>query len=196
MNHEDLARELADFWLPTLQERDWEGRREVVNEVRAELCEYLPTGEEYESVSASFVAAVIDALGAPPVIRSAQASIYCFSSDQDHWGAAFAWQYVQGEETEDLSKFMETVCKDRRRWPRYLIDMITRIWVRGEALRCRLVDLSRGGARIAAPTGYRALPGPGTPIRVAVPNGNVREAVVVFAGQGRAGLQFSRSEYL
>lgn len=194
MSHEELARELADFWLPALRERDWEGCLEVLDEIHAQLYQDLPTIEEYESVTSRFVAAVIERFGAPPINNAAQARIYAASASEEHIGAAFAWEYgdrvTNAEEESARAAEPPPWGHERRRWPRRMVDKLTRAWIRGEAIRCRLVDLSKGGARIAT-FGGAALPEPGTPIRVAVPEGEVREAVVVFSRQGRAGVQFA-----
>lgn len=194
MNHDELARELADFWLPALRERDWEGCLEVLDEIHAQLYQDLATIEEYESVTSRFVAAVIDRLGAPPITNAAQARIYAASAEEEHIGAAFAWEYgdpaANGGEDAAGAGEAPPWGHERRRWPRRMVDKRTRAWIRGEAIRCRLVDLSRGGARIAT-LGGTTLPEPGTPIRVAVPEGEVREGVVVFSREGRAGLQFA-----
>lgn len=189
MNHEELARELAEFWLPALVDRDWKGRLEVLDEIHAQLYQDLPTLEEYDSVASRFVAAVIERLGAPPVHDDAQAQIYATSSDEEHWGAAFAWQYGQPSEPAAPSQPGPTA-RERRRWPRQWVDKLTEAWVQGEAIRCRLIDLSRGGARIAT-FGSVTPPAPGTAIHVAVPEDRIREAIVVFSSRGNAGLRFA-----
>lgn len=40
---------------------------------------------------------------------------------------------------------------ERRRHIRYVVDLPTQIVVNGRVIRCQLVDVSRGGALIAAP---------------------------------------------
>lgn len=197
MTDEDLAQKLADFWLPALRDRDWEGCLEVLDQIHAQLYQDLPTIGEYESVSSRFVEAVIERFGAPPITSDAQARIYAGSANDQHIGAALAWEYgnkAADQEEEGAATAVEPPARgaERRRWPRRMVDKLTRAWIRGEAIRCRLVDLSRGGARIATPGGS-VLPPPGTRVRVAIPEGEVREAVVVFSDHGRAGLQFDES---
>ncbi|WP_038052619.1 PilZ domain-containing protein [Thioalkalivibrio sp. ALJ1] len=189
MNHEELAQELADFWLPALKGRDWKGRLEVLDEIHAQLYQDLPTLEEYDAIASRFVAAVIEQLGAPPIREAAQAKIYATSSDEDHWGAAFAWQYGLTGNIES-SPNLDTPGHERRRWPRKMVDKLTEAWIQGEAIRCRLIDLSRGGARIATLGSSAPLP-PGTEIHVALPEDRIREAIVVFSERGRVGLQFA-----
>ncbi|MFO7954966.1 MAG: PilZ domain-containing protein [Thioalkalivibrio sp.] len=190
MNHDELARELAEFWLPALVDRDWEGRLKVLEEIHSQLYQDLATLEEYDSVASRFVAAVIEHLGAPPVRENAQAQIYATSANEDHWGAAFAWQYGQAEATAANGK--AHAGHERRRWPRQWVDKLTEAWVQGEAIRCRILDLSRGGARIATFGGISP-PAPGTAIHVAVPEDRIREAIVVFSERGKAGLRFENA---
>ncbi|WP_019625770.1 PilZ domain-containing protein [Thioalkalivibrio sp. ALJT] len=189
MNHNELAQELAEFWLPTLVDRDWEGRLEVLNEIHAQLYQDLPTQEEYDSIASRFVAAVIEHLGTPPICDKAQAQIYATSAEQGHWSAAFAWQYARQGDT--ASSPQDSVGKnERRRWPRQWVDKLTQAWVEDATIRCRLIDLSKGGARIATLGGANP-PAPGSAIHICVPEDQIREAVVVFSKHDRAGLQFA-----
>jgi hypothetical protein len=41
---------------------------------------------------------------------------------------------------------------ERRRHPRHVVDLPTHIVIDGRPIGCRLIDVSRGGALIAAPT--------------------------------------------
>lgn len=41
--------------------------------------------------------------------------------------------------------------RERRRHPRHVVDLPTRIVIDGRAVGCRLIDVSRGGALVEAP---------------------------------------------
>jgi hypothetical protein len=44
-----------------------------------------------------------------------------------------------------------TFGSERRSHPRYVVDLPTHIVIKGQAIGCRLVDVSRGGALVSAP---------------------------------------------
>ncbi|MFO8005752.1 PilZ domain-containing protein [Thioalkalivibrio sp.] len=188
MSHEKLALELADFWFPAIANETWEGRLHILDEVHAQLYQDLETAGEYEQVSASFVAALIERLGSPPVTHPAQAQIYAGSSEEQHWGAAMAWQFGEGQDAHGGAP----AGKERRRWPRERVNLLTEMWVQGRPARCRLVDLSRFGARVM-PLRYQPRLPPGTSIRVVTPGGRVRDGLVVFASPRGVGLEFANA---
>ncbi|WP_018873788.1 PilZ domain-containing protein [Thioalkalivibrio sp. ALJ16] len=189
MSHEKLALELADFWFPVIADENWDQRLRILDEIHGQLYQDLETTEEYEQVSASFVAALIDRLGAPPVTHPAQARIYAGSAEERHWGGALAWQFgvEQDADTDAPPARME-----RRRWPREMVNLLTEMWIQGRPARCRLVDISRFGARVM-PLRYQPRLPPGTTIRVVVPDGRVRDGIVVFSGPRGVGLEFQEA---
>ncbi|WP_018866602.1 MULTISPECIES: PilZ domain-containing protein [unclassified Thioalkalivibrio] len=190
MSHEKLALELADFWFPAIADQPWEERLRILDEVHGQLYQDLETVGEYEQVSASFVAALIDRLGSPPITHPAQAQIYASSSEERHWGAAMAWQFGEGQDAGATTPMPE----ERRRWPREIVNRLTEMWVQGRPARCRLVDISRYGARVM-PLRYQPRLPPGTPIRVMVAEGSVRDGVVVFSSPRGVGLQFANAAH-
>ncbi|WP_017941942.1 MULTISPECIES: PilZ domain-containing protein [unclassified Thioalkalivibrio] len=188
MSHEKLALELADFWFPAIANETWAERLRLLDEIHGQLYQDLETAEEYEQVSASFVAALIDRLGSPPVTDPAQAEVYAGSAEERHWGAAMVWQFGEGQEAGEAAPARE----ERRRWPRRMVNLFTEMWVQGHPARCRLVDISRFGARVM-PLRYQPRLPPGTAIRVAIPDGGVRDGVVVFSSPRGVGLQFANA---
>lgn len=189
MSHEKLALELADFWFPVIADANWDQRLRILDEIHGQLHQDLETAEEYEQVSASFVAALIDRLGSPPITHTAQAQIYAGSAEERHWGAAMAWQLG---ETQDERPTSAPMPAERRRWPRKIVNQFTEIWVQGRRARCRLVDISRYGARVM-PLRYQPRLSPGTPVRVAMAEGRVHDGYVVFSGPRGVGLEFQEA---
>ena len=90
---------------------------------------------------------------------------------------------------------------ERRRHPRHVVDLPTHIVINGRPIGCRLIDVSRGGALIAAPTtvtvGDRVLlqmPGQGDVVATVVRTTPISFAlsfagtiVLSMAGDGEAG---------
>ena len=185
MSHEKLALELADFWFPAIANEPWDQRLRILDEIHGQLYQDLESAGEYEQVSASFVAALIDRLGSPPITDPAQAQIYAGSAEEQHWGAAIAWQFGEGQEAEEAASEQ----RERRRWPREAVNLRTEMWIQGRPGLCRLVDVSRSGARVM-PLRYQPRLPPGTAIRVIVPNDGARDGVVVFSSPRGVGLQF------
>lgn len=185
MRVEELAEELADFWYTAVAEAGWNRRLQLLNEIHAQLRSDMETASEYAAVSPRFVAAVIDRLGAPPVDNEAQAKIYESSANEHHREAARLWTYRAQSSADPASEGF--VREDRRRFPRRELDALSEVWLHGRPAPCRLVDLSEGGARLVV---REPAPGPGTPLRLAVPDGGVRDATVVFRNTVGIGVQF------
>jgi len=188
MSVEELAEELADFWLSALAETNWEGRLKLLGEIHSQLYADLESQSEYDALSPRFVAAIIERLGSPRVESDAQAEVYGSSFNPQHQEAAKAWRYraapgaSQGADGPRPS--------DRRRFPRRVIDAPSQILVQGHAAMCRLVDLSRGGARVTV-RASGVSPEPGMKVRLEVPESGLREAIVVFASGVGIGLKFA-----
>lgn len=188
MSVEELAEELADFWLSALAETDWEGRLNMLGEIHAQLRADLESQSEYDALSPRFVAAIIERLGSPPVDNDAQAEVYGYSIIERHQDAARAWRYRAADAPglDDSASGQ----RDRRRFPRRVIDAPSQILIQGHAAMCRLIDLSRGGARVAVRDSELS-PEPGMKVRLEVPENGLREAIVVFASSVGIGLRFA-----
>lgn len=185
MRVDELAEELADFWFSAVAATDWEGRLQLLNEVHAQLLADMETRAEYDALSPRFVAALIERLGTPPVDNDLQAQIYASSGDDRHVEAARAWTYRADAVAAELAAGF--VRDDRRRFARRMVDALSEIWIHGRPGPCRLVDLSAGGARVVV---REPAPGPGTQVRLAVPEAGVRDALVVFRNSLGIGIQF------
>ena len=185
MRVEELAEELADFWFSAVAEVDWERRLQLLNEIHAQLLADMESRAEFEAVSPRFVAALIERLGAPAVDNDSQAKIYAASNSERHREAARAWAYRAPPATGPLLEGF--VREDRRRFPRHEVDALSEIWVQGRPAPCRLMDLSEGGARLVV---REPAPRPGTPLRLAVPDAGVRDAMVVFQNTFGIGVKF------
>lgn len=183
MNVEELAEELADFWASALVERDWAGRLELMNRIHEQLYKDLEDERTFRQVSLHFVAASLHRLGDPPVTSDSQAEIYAQSADEAHCQAARHW-WKHGQGGTDTGG---SSGEDRRRYQRRVVDEPSLVWIGERTVACRLVDLSAGGARVAA---FGADLDVGTRLRVAMPDGEVQPAEVVHANAGSAGLRF------
>jgi hypothetical protein len=185
MRPDELAEELADFWLSAIARVGWEERLKILREIDAQLLADLEKRSEHEVVSPRFVAAVIRRLGAPNVTSEAQARIYTSSADVHHLDAARLWfQQAAGSPGQaDLPH----PGRERRRFPREKVDATSEIWIHGQAAPCHLVDLSRGGARVTV-QGMDAIPGMN--VQLALPDSGLRNATVVFQSELGVGLQF------
>lgn len=198
MEVDELAEELADFWFTAVEQADWQRRLHLLNEIHAQLLADLESKAEYHAVSPRFVAAIIERLGTPPVEHTAQAQIYASSAIERHREASAAWsprrgalggqrasgaQHVSG--AQGASGFVR---ENKRRFPRQAVDAPSKIWVRGHAAPCRLVDLSPGGARVVV---REPAPEPGTTVRLAVPETGVLDATVVFSSHIGIGVRFT-----
>ncbi len=184
MKAAELAEELAEFWFSAIARASWEGRRELLREIDAQLLADLEQRSDYEDVWPLFVAAVIERLGAPRVTCQPQAQVYERSANDGHRSAARAWagqQGAAGHAAADVGGI------ERRRYPRRKVDGFSELWMMGRSAPCRLVDLSQGGARVVAEGLELA---PGTTVRLAVPNSGVRDATVVFRSHLGIGLEF------
>lgn len=180
MKVDELAEELAEFWFSAISRAGWDERLRILNEIHAQLRSDIPQRTEYEALSPRFVANLINRLGAPPVECDAQAEVYASSFAEPHRQAASEWRRRQS-----VGGLMD---RDRRRFPRRSVGAISEIWVQGRSTHCQLIDLSQGGARIMA----EELPAaPGTPVRLAVPDQGVRDAMVVFRSTAGIGLRFA-----
>ena len=181
-NHQRLVEDLVDFCFSPFEQGNWEQRFQVLGKIHEQLRTDLATDAEYRDISPRFVAAVIERLGAPPVESGAQAKIYALSSNEVHRDASRAWTMQNRvEEPANLS--------DRRRFPRKIVNLLTDIWIQGFTFPCRLVDISRGGARVAVQ--QTEAPEPGTPVRVIVPDKGICDAIVVFVNDSlEMGLRF------
>ena len=182
MRVDELAEELADFWFSAIAEASWEQRLKILDDIHAQLRADIQSKAEYEAVSPGFVAAIIERLGAPPVENDAQGRIYAFSGKERHQDAARAWSYRADSASAVPGR-------DRRRFPRQVVQAISEIWVQGRSLPCRLIDLSRGGARIVVRES--PVPAPGAEVRLAVPDKGMRDAIVVFVNDLGIGLRFA-----
>lgn len=68
---------------------------------------------------------------------------------------------------------------ERRRHPRHEVDLPTHIVINGRAIGCRLVDVSRGGALVAAPATVPATVSVGDRVMLQVPGSGDVVATVV-----------------
>jgi uncharacterized protein with von Willebrand factor type A (vWA) domain len=93
MKVDELAEELADFWLSAVAEAGWEERLQILNEIHAQLLSDIESRAEYDALSPLFVAALVERLGAPLVESDAQARIYACSNNEGHRDAARVWSY-------------------------------------------------------------------------------------------------------
>jgi hypothetical protein len=182
MSVDELAEELADFWFSAIAEASWEQRLRILDDIHAQLRADIQSKGEYEAVSPGFVAAIIERLGAPPVENDAQARIYAFSGKERHQDAARAWAH-RADSANAVSG------RDRRRFPRQMVHAISELWVQGRSIPCRLIDLSRGGARVVVRE--IRVPEPGAEVRLAIPDKGIRDAIVVFANDLDIGLRFA-----
>ncbi len=185
MRTNELAEELADFWLSAIAGAGWEDRLTILREVDAQLAADIEKRSEYEAVCPRFVAAVIEQLGMPQVDCEPQAKIYALSAFPRHREAAKAWsERVLGASPSGSSA---AIGGDRRRSPRQAVDVISEIWVHEQRASCQVVDLSKGGARLL----LRELKAsPGTAVRLVLPDVGVRDATVVFRNNVGIGVQF------
>ena len=181
MRVDELAEELADFWLSAVSGASWEQRRKILAEVLSQLRSDIERASDFDALSPRFVSALISRLGDPAVASRAQAEVYANSFNARHREAAEAWfRQERGRQ--------ESPAGERRRFQRETIDAVSEIWIGGASTSCRVLDVSPGGARVMA---RDAEPAPGTVVRVALPNLGVREATVVFRGSVGIGLSFS-----
>lgn len=184
MTVEELAEELVEFWISALEERDWAGRLELMNRIHEQLYKDMEDERTYRQVSPLFVGAVVSRLGTPEVVSDAQAEIYAQSGDPEHRAAARLWSrhgYAAGGG-------QDSAAAERRQAARQLVDEPSLVWVDQRTVACRLVDLSAGGARVAA---FGCALETGSVIKLAMPDGQVRSAVVVHANDASAGLRFA-----
>jgi hypothetical protein len=188
MRVDELAEELADFWYSAIADADWDRRLQLLNDIHAQLRSDIRTRTEYEEVSRRFIAGLIERLGAPPAENEAQAQIYASSGNQRHLEAARAWTRRADAVAGKLAAGF--VREDRRRFPRHAVDALSEIWLHGHRAPCRLVDLSVGGARLVV---REPAPGPGMPLRLAVPHAGIVDARVVFRNASGIGVQFLES---
>jgi len=186
MRPAELAEELADFWFSAIAGAGWQARLEILQEIDSQLVADLEKRSDYEAVWPLFVAAVIERLGTLPVTDGAQAKFYEASANEHHREAASAW-FAQGSsipgQTDAGFRW-----GDRRRFSRQRMDAVSEIWVEGRSTSCRVVDLSRGGARVVV-SGMD--PEPGTSVALALPSSGVRDATVVFRNHLGVGLKFA-----
>jgi hypothetical protein len=185
MRPDELAEELADFWLSAIAGAGWEERLKILREIDAQLLTDLEKRSEHEVVSPRFVAAVIRRLGAPNVTSEAQARIYASSADVHHRDAARLW-FQQGAGSPGQGDLPHPG-RERRRFPRDNVDATSEIWIHGQAAPCHLVDISRGGARV---TVHGVDITPGMNVQLALPDSGLRNATVVFQSEVGVGLQF------
>lgn len=186
MRTDELAEELAEFWLSAMLRTHWHQRVQLLNAVHEQLRIDLETRAEYDALSPRFVAAVIERLGAPPVANPAQAQIYALSANEFHREAAGAW--LPRGVAADARRTAGFVRENQRQFAREPVNTPTEIWVQGHAARCRLVDLSPRGARVVVP---EPAPEPGTPVRLAVPETGILFATVVFRNSVGIGVRFA-----
>lgn len=181
LGQRSLAQNLAEFWHPAMLKRNWHERLELMNDIYRQLHRFSASDQEYECWAGQLVEAVIDRLGEPPIADPAQADLYACSPNPRHWSAAFAWRY--GRKTSGRP--------EQRCWPRYAVNLLTEIGIRKEWRKCRLMDLSRGGARIALVGQYPYLP-PDTALQLVLPTAGTFDAVVVSDRRVGLGLRFLR----
>ncbi|WP_018861158.1 PilZ domain-containing protein [Thioalkalivibrio sp. ALJ3] len=181
LSQKSLAQNLADFWHPAMLKRSWGERLDLMNDIYQQLHRFSANDEEYESWAGQVVAAVIERLGEPPITDPDQADLYVCSLEPRHWAAAFAWRY--GRKSPNRP--------DQRCWPRYAVNLLTEIGIRKEWHKCRLIDLSRGGARIALVRPFPYL-SPDTALQLLIPTAGTFDAVVVSDRRVGLGLRFLR----
>lgn len=169
-NRDQLAEELADFWFPEVQASNWERRLRIVHGVQNDLSE----DSEKHPISTSFVAALIERLGSPPIQTAEQAAFYALSSQPRHRDEARFWSLQHHPSRASPPA-------ERRRYPREIVNLVTSIWFHGLAFSCRLVDISIGGARVAIRSSEA--PRPGTKVRLILPHKGICNAIVVTTNE-------------
>ncbi len=174
--------------MSALAATDWDGRLKILGEIHAQLRADLESQAEYDVLSPRFVAAIIERLGSPPVDNDAQAEVYGYSIIERHQDAARAWRFRAGDVSGLHNKASGQ--RDRRRFPRRALDVPSQILIHGHAAMCRLIDLSRGGARVAV-SESETPPEPGMTVRLKVPENGLREGIVVFASSVGIGVRFA-----
>ncbi|WP_019623930.1 PilZ domain-containing protein [Thioalkalivibrio thiocyanoxidans] len=182
LGQKSLAQNLAEFWHPAMLRRSWSERLDLMSDIYRQLHRFSASDQEYERWAGQLVAAVIERLGEPPITDPHQADLYACSPDPRHWSAAFAWRYG-GQKSSGRP--------DQRCWPRYAVNLLTEIGIREEWRKCRLIDLSRGGARIALIGQHPYLP-PETTLQLVLPTAGTFDSVVVSDRRVGLGLRFLR----
>lgn len=187
MKVDELAEELADFWFPAINDADWQKRLSILTEVHSQLCSDIGARSplQAQAVCQRFLAVLIERLGMPAIESDVQARIYASSAHSEHRAAARIWADRAGQ---TLPPDPGILRDERRRFPRYPVHTTCRMWIGDDARACKLLNLSRGGARVQVPDLELDT---GTVVRLEVPTAGVKEARVVFRGPGSAGLYFS-----
>lgn len=178
MSVDELVEELTDFWWSAIRPADWDRRVRILDEIHLQLEADVESRAELRALWSRFVAMVVERLGFPPVESASQARIYAGSADVRHRSAAAVWHLRPPQAGRTPGSFVRG---ERRRSSRHVVDAPAELWVGGQRAGCRLVDISRGGARITV-AGDGPRPGPGSQVGVAVPPAAARAAVVVFSG--------------
>ena len=186
MSVDELAEELTDFWWSAIRPAEWDRRMQILGEIHLQLQADLASHAEVDALWGRFVATVIERLGFPPVEGVSQARIYVRSGDVRHRSAAAAWHLRRPESDRTPGSSGRG---ERRRSSRHLVDAPAEVWIGERRVDARLVDISRGGARIVVPADEPRL-GAGALVRVALPPAAARAAVVVFSGVDGAGCRW------
>lgn len=164
-----LVEELLDAWAWPLYRLDWPDRLSLLEQIDDKLQDELEAALA-QRVSESFTARVIAALGEPPLTVRHQALAYLNSGEMRHRQAGRAWLLLRGEDDGTVA----AQPGDRRSFPRHGVRLRARL--DGDGGAC-LLDLSRGGARLAV----EAPPPPGATVQVEIDMLGARPARVVTA---------------
>lgn len=186
MSVDDLAEQLADFWFPAIASAGWHKRLSILAEVHSQLRSDIGSRSEQEALAVCqrFLAALIERLGVPAVESDVQAWIYGSSASDEHRAAARIWADRTGCVVPSSPG---TLREERRCFPRYPIHAMCNIWIGERARACRLLNLSRAGARVQISDLELD---PGAVVCLEVPTAGIKEARVVFRGSEGTGLSF------
>ncbi|MBP2299860.1 hypothetical protein [Azospirillum picis] len=105
-----FLRPLLDRVLEKCRSLTWPEREELVGAAIVAIFkgQTLSPGMDPDAEFPRFIAAVIDRLGAPPVVEESQALLYSLSSMGDHVEAGESWMDEHSEETALLTVALRT----------------------------------------------------------------------------------------
>lgn len=184
---EAMAESVARLWLRHASRLPWPQRLDLVEEVDRQLIREMgrDTGQ---SVSALFTARLMEMIGGGLIASLPHALILLNSADPVHRRAAMAWMIVNGRDhLLECPADARPMPDERRRSQRHNLVLAGRVEAGGDSREARLVDLSRGGARLALSRPMRA----GQPVRLFLPFLAAIEAGVTSVHGDGLGIAFA-----